>query len=56
MDQIDFIIMVEEGGFNVEDEVHIASLQRMIDTSIIWKLQGSWQRFAKSMLKAKLVK
>lgn len=55
MDTIDFIITVESGEFDPENPSHIKSLQEMINSGLIYKLQGSWQRFAQSMIDVGLV-
>jgi hypothetical protein len=55
MDSLDFIMLVEEEGFNAENPEQIKALQGMIDTGLIWKLQGSWGRFAQSMLNVGVV-
>lgn len=56
MDSLDFIMMVEEGGFDHTDPEQIKALQGMIDTGLVWKLQGSWGRFATQMINVGLVK
>jgi hypothetical protein len=56
MDQIDFIMLVEDEGFDHEDPEQVTALQEIINSGFIWKLQGSWQRFAKDMINAGIVK
>ena len=55
MNELDFIMMVETEGFDETNPDHINGLQRMIDSELVWKLQGSWQRFASSLINAGVV-
>jgi len=55
MDEIDFIIDVEENGFDPVNEDHVAALQRMINSGLVWKLQGFWGRLASGMISADVV-
>jgi len=52
MDSLDFIMMVEQEGFDEDNSDHVSALQSMIDTGMVWKLQGSWGRLAKSAIEA----
>lgn len=56
MDTIDFIMMVEDGEFDHENEEHVQALQDMIDSGMVWKLQGFWGRFATQMINLGIVK
>lgn len=46
MENLDFIMEVEEEGFDPNNEYHVDTLQHMIDTGLVWKLQGFWGRLA----------
>ena len=56
MDSLEFIIHVETEGFDPHAPEQVEALQWMIDSGLIWQLQGWWQRFAYSMIKAGIVK
>jgi hypothetical protein len=56
MSTLDLIMQVESEGFDTRDPAQVAALQEMVDTGLVWKLQGAWQRFASEMIKAKVVK
>jgi hypothetical protein len=49
MDDLDFIMAVEMGAPLTEEEV-VAGMQRLIDSGLVWNLQGFWGRVAKSMI------
>lgn len=55
MESLDFIMHVESEGFDPQDEKQVAALQGMIDSGLIWNLQGSWQKFGTSMINAGIV-
>lgn len=55
MDTIDFIMLVEEGRFDPANASHVKSLQSLIDSGLVWQLQGAWQRFAKTMIEIGIV-
>lgn len=55
MNMIDFIMMVEGGEFDHENEEHVQALQDMIDSGMAWKLQGFWGRFANQMIQLGVV-
>lgn len=48
--QFDAIIMLENGELN-EEEV-IEAMQMLLDTGLIYHLQGSYQRLADQMIKS----
>lgn len=50
VDVVGFIVKVEEGGFDPDDDLDVKCLQYMINSGLIWKLQGWWHRFAKHMI------
>lgn len=47
-------IMDYEGGSLEEDEV-ISGFQHMLDTGLVWQLQGSYGRTAAALLEAGLI-
>ncbi len=49
MEQLDFIMAYEEGGQFSVDEL-IAGFQDLIDTGVVWKLQGHYGRTAKALI------
>ena len=55
MDSLDFIMMVENGEFDHDNQEHLNALQEMIDSGLVYQLQGSWGRFANQMIKLGLV-
>ncbi|MDQ2066757.1 hypothetical protein Q9295_10240 [Xinfangfangia sp. CPCC 101601] len=55
-DEVGFIMEVESEGFDAQNDKHIAGVQEMIRTKLIWQLQGSWQRLATALINAGLVK
>ena len=52
MDQLDKIIAYEQGDLD-EDEV-IELFQALIDSGLVWKLQGSYGRTAAALIEAEL--
>jgi len=52
MDSLDFIMQVEQEGFDGDNSDHVSGLQDIIDTGMVWNLQGSWGRLAHAAIKA----
>jgi len=50
MGSLDFIMDVEENGFNPDNNEHVSALQDMIDSGLVWQLQGSWGRLARAAI------
>ncbi len=48
-------IMLLEGGDPTKEEA-IAAMQLLVDTGVVWQLQGSYGRLAKAMIDAGDVK
>lgn len=53
-DEVGFIIDFEGG--TLSDEEIIEGFQHLIDSGVVWKLQGSYGRMAKSLIEAGLCK
>ena len=47
-DVVDFIIEFEQGGLS--DDAIIDGFQYLIDTGLVWQLQGSYGRMAKMLI------
>ena len=47
---VDFIIAYEGG--DLDDDAIVDGFQAMIDSGLVWQLQGSYGRQAKAMIKA----
>lgn len=47
-DLVGFIMDAEEG--NLDDEQMIAGVQEMVNSGVVWQLQGSWGRLAARMI------
>lgn len=54
-DVLGFILKVEDGRFDPTDEDDVKSLQNMVDSGLIWQLQGWWQRFARQMITQEII-
>jgi hypothetical protein len=52
MDDVDFIMAYEGGELN-DDEI-IAGFQKLIDSGMVWSLQGSYGRMAARLIDAGL--
>jgi len=50
---LDFILAYETGEIDSEEEL-IAGVQSLIDSDMIWKLQGSWGRLGAALLQTGL--
>lgn len=50
MDQVDKIMAFESG--ELDDEGVIELFQELIDSGLVWKLQGSYGRTAKALIDA----
>lgn len=48
MDQVDKIIAFEQG--DLDDEGIIELFQELIDSGLVWKLQGSYGRMARALI------
>ena len=48
-DLIDLIIRYETGSMDTTDEI-ISFFQRIIDTGLVWNLQGHYSRTAKALI------
>lgn len=46
---LDLIQKVEQGSFRPDNKEDTKQLQSMVDSGMIWNMQPSWQRFAKTM-------
>jgi hypothetical protein len=55
MDELDFIIKVEQDGFDHENDQEVEALQKMIDSGLAFRLQGFWGRFATQMINMGIV-
>lgn len=53
MDYIDEIIAYEQG--ELPDDEIIALFQRLLDSGLVWKLQGHYGRTASALLRANLI-
>ena len=53
-DAVGFIMDYEEGNLNDDDIVN--GFQHLLDSGLVWQLQGSYQRMANAMLEAGLIK
>lgn len=49
MDHLSFIMDYESGQIETEEEL-IKGFQEMIDSGIVWSLQGSYGRMAKALI------
>lgn len=52
MNMYDAVMNVEEG--QCDEETYIASMQHLIDTAIVWNLQGWFGRRAVEMIEAEV--
>jgi len=50
---VDKIIAFESGEF--EDDAIVEFFQELLDSGIIWQLQGSYQRMAQKLIDAELI-
>ena len=50
MNMYDAVMIVEEG--TADEETYIAAMQHLINTAIVWQLQGSFGRKAVEMIEA----
>lgn len=50
MSSLDFIMDVEENGFDLDNEDHVAGIEEMIQSGLCWQLQGFWGRLANAYL------
>ena len=50
MDEIDAIIAYEQG--ELDEEQVIVLFQKLVDSGLAWKLQGSYGRTAKALIEA----
>lgn len=50
---LDFIMRAESGEIETEEE-YAEGMQAMIDTGLVWQLQGSWQRAAVNAIESGL--
>lgn len=50
MDMYDAVMNIEEGACC--EETYIASMQHLINTGLVWRLQGSFGRRAVEMIEA----
>lgn len=53
-DVVGFINAYEAGG-NMTQEEMIRGFQHLLDSGLVWQLQGSYQRMATSLLEAGLI-
>lgn len=53
MDTLDKIMAYEEGELN--DEEIIALFQELVRTGLVWQLQGSYGRMAKTLIERGLI-
>lgn len=49
-DAVNFVIRAESG--EIEHDEFVAGMQQMINSGVVWHLQGSWQRCAVDMIEA----
>ena len=56
MDQLDFIMAVEQDGFDPDNEDHVEQLQQMHDSRLAYQLQGFWGRLATRAIEAGIIK
>ena len=54
MDTISFITDYESG--QLDDDAVIAGFQELVDTGLVWQLQGSYGRMAMRLLEAGLIR
>lgn len=47
-DVVDFIIRVEDG--NVTHDELVEGVQEMVNTGVVWSLQGAWIRLANDLI------
>ena len=50
MDQVDKIIAFEQG--DLDEESIIQLFQELIDSGLVWQLQGSYGRMARNLIEA----
>lgn len=50
-DEVSFIMAYEGGELDDEEEL-IAGFQQMIDSGVVWKLQGHYGRTAQALIEA----
>jgi len=50
MDQVDKIIAFEQG--NLDEDGIIQLFQELIDSGLVWQLQGSYGRMARNLIEA----
>lgn len=55
-DVLGFIMDYESEGDNLTQEDIINGFQHLLDSGMVWKLQGSYQRMAKSLIDAGLIR
>lgn len=51
MNTFDAVMLIETND-NASEEEYIAAMQHLIDTAVVWNLQGSYGRLAVEMIEA----
>ncbi len=54
MDNLDAIMLIE-GDEDADEEELLDAWQSLVDSGIVWQLQGSYQRGARQMIEAGLI-
>ena len=54
MDTVSFIMDFESG--QLDDDAIIAGFQELVNTGLVWQLQGSYGRMAQRLLEAGLIR
>lgn len=52
-DEVDFIMQLEDGCLSKPDLIH--GIQKLVDSGLVWSLQGSYGRLAANLIKQGLV-